>query len=130
MTEAGWTREKPTAAGWYWWRCWDQSGVAIVKELGPKRPWHTDDYSAEVVLFNSKGALSSTRLNRMTDGEWLGPITPDSYQHGRVAGLREAKENLERLENRDTRLQTDVEDFYVWIDDQLAQAAQQGRKST
>jgi hypothetical protein len=24
------------------------------------------------------------------DGEWLGPITPDSYQQGRVAGLREA----------------------------------------
>ena len=26
------------------------------------------------------------------DGEWLGPITPDSYQQGRVAGLREARD--------------------------------------
>lgn len=58
------------------------------------------------------------------EAEWLGPITPDSYQQGRVAGLREAQETLERLENRDTPLSIDVEEFYEWLDEQLAQQAQ------
>ena len=39
------------------------------------------------------GPFDDTALDEWVSdmgGEWLGPITPDSYQQGRVAGLREA----------------------------------------
>lgn len=80
MTEAGWTREKPTVAGWYWWRR-DQHalpGVAIV----------CSDLSG---YYMNRTGYNST-FDHVDDviGEWLGPLTPDSYQQGRVAGLREA----------------------------------------
>ena len=80
MTEAGWTREKPTEAGWYWWRR-DQHalpGVAIV----------CSDLSG---YYMNRTGYNST-FDHVDDviGEWLGPITPDSYQRGRVAGLWEA----------------------------------------
>lgn len=71
-----WSKEKPTVPGWYWWRCWNQHGVAIVHEPDPIRPWHTSDRSQAVTLFNSKGRLTSTRMNRMADGEWCGPLVP------------------------------------------------------
>ena len=91
MTEAGWTRKKPTVAGWYWWRGKEESGIALVFPADKPMPWHTSDHSARVQLFYSAGGMSSTRVNDF-GGEWLGPITPDSYQQGRVAGLREGAE--------------------------------------
>lgn len=115
MTEAGWTREKPSKEGVYWFRWAVNSNSLIVSVAKDDCDWRVLEMGHQY-----DGALAG-----YGDGEWLGPITPDSFQQGRVAGLREAKENLERLEYRDTRLQTDVEDFYAWIDDQLAQAAQQ-----
>ena len=39
------------------------------------------------------GPFDETALDEWVSdmgGEWLGPITPDSYQQGRVEGLREA----------------------------------------
>ena len=70
-----WTREKPTVAGWYWWRR-DQHalpGVAIV----------CSDFSG--YYMNRTG--HNATFDHVDDviGEWLGPITPDSYQQGRVA---------------------------------------------
>ena len=72
MTEAGWTREKPTVAGWYWWR----NAKLMVVYVGEYPPG-----SLYVMGF---GSLANF------DGEWLGPISPDSYRQGRVEGLREA----------------------------------------
>lgn len=100
--------------------------------------WTSGNDAAET--YADKAAIEAVRhvlgAHKLTCDEYenlqqdFKDVAQEAYQQGRVAGLREAKENLERLEYRDTRLQTDVEDFYVWIDDQLAQAAQEGRKST
>ena len=86
MTEAGWTSKKPIVAGWYWWRGKEESGIALVFPADKPMPWHTSDHSAGVQLFYSAGGMSSTRVNDF-GGEWLGPITPDSYQQGWVEGL-------------------------------------------
>ena len=91
MTEAGWTRKKPTVAGWYWWRGKEESGIALVFPADKPMPWHTSDHSARVQLFYSAGGMSSTRVNHF-GGEWLGPIAPSTYHQGRVAGMREAAE--------------------------------------
>ena len=82
MTEAGWTSEKPTAAGWYWWRR-DQHalpGVAIV----------CSDLSG---YYMSRTGHNST-FDHVDDviGEWRGPISPDDNAQGRVAGLLQAAE--------------------------------------
>ena len=74
-----WTSEKPTAAGWYWIRA-------------PKHGWRDcvlwvdqDDDGFYIDVGDC-----DTEYVTDIDAEWLGPITPDSYQQGRVAGLREA----------------------------------------
>ena len=74
-----WTSEKPTVAGWYWMRA-------------PKCGWRDcvvwvdqDDDG----LYIDVGDCDSEYVMDI-EAEWLGPITPDSYQQGRVAGLREA----------------------------------------
>ena len=82
MTEAGWTRNAPTKEGWYWWRR-DQHalpGVAIV----------CSDLSG--YYMNRTGHNSTFDHVDDVIGEWLGPLTPDSYQQGRVAGLAKAVE--------------------------------------
>ena len=93
MTEAGWTRKKPTVAGWYWWRGKEESGIALVFPADKPMPWHTSDHSARVQLFYSAGGMSSTRVNHF-GGEWLGPISPtdrqQGFQDGCVEGLRRA----------------------------------------
>lgn len=85
MTEAGWTREKPTVAGWYWWRDVDKRGkvrFCVCQEV----------YMLRGSLFAADcGYLDKSR------GEWLGPITPDSYQQGWEAGLREAIQRADEL---------------------------------
>ena len=72
MTEAGWTREKPTAAGFWWWRQSDRVKYSYIVEVD----------SEMNVWFHGKE--DESRVDYLT-GEWLGPITPDSYQQGRVA---------------------------------------------
>ena len=75
-----WTRKAPTVAGWYWWRR-DQHalpGVAIA----------CSDLSG--YYMNRTGHNSTFDHVDDVIGEWLGPLSPDSYQQGRVAGLREA----------------------------------------
>ena len=88
MTEAGWTREKPTVAGWYWWRR-DQHalpGVAIV----------CSDLSG--YYMNRTGHNSTFDHVDDVIGEWLGPITPDSYQQGMAAAF---KQGIEKLRERE-----------------------------
>ena len=93
MTEAGWTREKPIAAGWYWWRSLNgMIGPEIIQIDNTNGP----DTDLEVI-----GPFGETPLDEWIaesedePGEWQGPLSPDSYHQGRVAGLREAAEMVE-----------------------------------
>ena len=81
MTEAGWTREKPTKNGWYWWRFDASTSATIVRIMVCG-----DGSLAE--MSNNGHLLLAANFG----GEWLGPITPDSYQRGWVAGLAKAVE--------------------------------------
>ena len=80
MTEAGWTRATDvTQPGWYWLRRVGSLAVVEVIAVPGYEPKH----------WIVEGANLRWSLGNM-DGEFLGPITPDSYQQGRVEGLREA----------------------------------------
>ena len=80
MTEAGWTRATDvTQPGWYWLRRVGSLAVVEVIAVPGYEPKH----------WIVEGANLRWSLGNM-DGEFLGPITPDSYQQGRVAGLWEA----------------------------------------
>ena len=83
MTEAGWTSEKPTAAGWYWNRINGTVGIALIMRR---------DCQLYAWLRFKDAWLSREGWLNYIHGEWLGPITPDSYQQGRVAGLAKAVE--------------------------------------
>ena len=82
MTEAGWTSTKPTEAGWYWWR-WS-------KKDDPEVLW-LSLIAGKLRVFTMSNENCEEYVDDY-DGEWLGPISPDSFQQGRVAGLREAEE--------------------------------------
>jgi len=92
MTEAGWTREKPIAAGWYWWRSLNgMIGPEIIQIDNTNGP----DTDLEVI-----GPFGETPLDEWIaesedePGEWQGPLSPDTYHQGRVAGLREAAKEV------------------------------------
>ena len=96
MTEAGWTREKPIAAGWYWWRSLNgMIGPEIIQIDNTNGP----DTDLEVI-----GPFGETPLDEWIaesedePGEWQGPLSPDSYQQGRVAGI---KQGIEKLRERE-----------------------------
>ena len=62
MSHLVWTKDKPTAKGWYWWRGLEEDTeplILFVDEVGYFQ-W-TDGTSQEVGL---------------TKGEWAGPIEP------------------------------------------------------
>ena len=81
MTEAGWTREKPTAAGWYWNRINGTVGIALIMRR---------DCQLYAWLRFKDAWLSREGWLDYIHGEWLGPISPTDRQQGRVEGLREA----------------------------------------
>lgn len=78
-----WTSEKPTVAGWYWMRApkcgWRDCVVWVDKD--------EDGFYIDVGDCDSEYVMD-------IEAEWLGPITPDSYQHGRAAGARECVEKV------------------------------------
>ena len=80
MTEAGWTREKPSKEGVYWFRWTENSNPLILSVAKDDCDWRVLEMGNQY-----DGALAG-----YSGGEFLGPITPDSYQRGRVAGLWEA----------------------------------------
>ena len=84
MTEAGWTREKPSKEGVYWFRWTVNSNSLIVSVAKDDCDWRVLEMGHQY-----DGALAG-----YGDGEWLGPITPESYQHGRAAGARECVEKV------------------------------------
>lgn len=74
MTEAGWTREKPTKNGWYWWRFDASTSATIVRIMVCG-----DGSLAE--MSNNGHLLLAANFG----GEWFGPLSPNDYQQGRVA---------------------------------------------
>jgi len=86
MTEAGWTRATDvTQPGWYWLRRVGSLAVVEVIAVPGYEPKH----------WIVEGVNLRWSLGNM-DGEFLGPITPDSYQQGRVACLGDVKRYVER----------------------------------
>ena len=86
MTEAGWTADKPNASGWYWNRINGTVGIALIMRR---------DCQLYAWLRFKDAWLSREGWLDYIHGEWLGPITPDSYQQGRVASLVAMKDYLE-----------------------------------
>ena len=79
MSEAGWTSEKPTEAGWYWNRISGAVGIALItRRDGRLYAW---------LKFKDAWLTREGWLDYI-HGEWLGPITPDSYVRGRVEGRK------------------------------------------
>jgi len=94
MTEAGWTRNKPTVAGWYWWR--QEKGMMEV----PREVVYSPFY---------RGLVTQGERLIAGDGEWLGPITPTDRQQGRVAALDEVERYMAmRLRLAEASLATEI----------------------
>jgi hypothetical protein len=119
MTEAGWTREKPTAAGWYWNRISGAVGIALItRRDGRLYAW---------LKFKDAWLTREGWLDYI-HGEWLGPITPDSYQRGRVAGLREAANRLCYLSAQDACSGDVLNEFGWWLKEQVEPQQAQDEK--
>ncbi len=126
MTEAGWTREKPSKEGVYWFRWTVNSNSLIVSVAKDDCDWRVLEMGHQY-----DGTLAG-----YGDGEWLGPITPDSYQQGRVACLGDVKRYVERqikigedfIGGPDPNIQRRVAlgEVIEYCDRQLAQQAQEG----
>ena len=88
MTDAGWTRERPTNEGVYWFRN-NENCESVVQVYR-----HMDDgwcmYGVEIEHCTIR-SLERDEYDELTGCEWLGPISPDTYHQGRVAGLKEAE---------------------------------------
>ena len=76
---AGWTRNQPTAKGFYWYRPVHYAAPPQILEIGSGMSL------PRIVLNTDRFYLSQW------DGEWLGPITPDD-------GDREYRRGLEACE--------------------------------
>ena len=77
---AGWTTNKPTAEGWYWWQ----------RSLNDEpRVVHITDFYQDKML---RVEFTSGDYGRVSNcsGEWRGPITPDDGDREYRRGLEEA----------------------------------------
>ena len=100
MTEAGWTREKVTLSER------DQQRIRTANELAAK--WYTADQILSWLQRDRIKAMAHEELSVFLEthfraafakGHFLASgITPDSYQQGRVAGI---KQGIEKLRERE-----------------------------
>ena len=120
MTEAGWTRERPTKNGWYWWRFDASTSATIVRIMV------CGDGSLAEMSNNGHLLLAAN-----FDGEWLGPITPTDRQQGRVEGLRDSMDDLrKRMDRDDGDTDNDVWKHLAWCELQIKAQAAQDEKPT
>lgn len=130
-----WTSEKPTAHGWYFYK--DEDGFIDVVAVRRVDSYGGPNLHEVVITVEKTTAVYQKNLHSKVsdlDGEWLGPITPDSYQQGRVAGLGDVKRYVERqikigedfIGGPDPNIQRRValNEVIEYCDRQLAQAAQ------
>ena len=123
MTEAGWTRATDvTQPGWYWLRRVGSLAVVEVIAVPGYEPKH----------WIVEGVNLRWSLGNM-DGEFLGPISPDSYQQGRVEGLREYREVVARElqldhSNHPTRFKASIIEALDKADFEVSKQAAQDEK--
>lgn len=102
-----WTTEKPTVAGWYWYRE-DGKNVWVV--------WVDDELT--IWLHGDQRAYA------LDDGgmqEFLGPITPTTYDAGRRAGLEDAADIAFDHTCNDPRFCSCSSEIYKQLAQQAAQ---------
>ena len=124
MTEAGWTRNAPTKEGWYWWQRTENDNPVVVWV----NTFHPDKQLRAEMISGRRELL--THFN----GLFKGPLTPDSYQQGRVAGRKEMLESFENHHDKcnDFRHCECAGGFWYehigkpWMDEKAAQQAQEG----
>ena len=122
MTE-GWTRATDvTQPGWYWLR---RVGAMTVVEVIAVPGYEPKYWIVEGV--NLRWSLGNM------DGEFLGPISPDSYQQGRVEGLREYREVVARElqldhSNHPTRFKASIIEALDKADFEVSKQAAQDEK--
>lgn len=70
MSEIGvkWTTEKPTIAGWYWWRVKNAADAGIVRILS-----NTENPEDPIIQFDN-GHVTHLRNTDCFINEWAGPI--------------------------------------------------------
>ena len=117
MTEAGWTSNAPTKEGWYWWQRTENDNPVVVWV----NTFHPDKQLRAEMISGRRELL--THFN----GLFKGPITPDSYQQGRVAGLREACIAVSQFSSDGVPINADeLRIALVQLLGSLAQQAQEG----
>ena len=66
-----WTRERPTVAGWYWWR----KGPGYSKDMTAVS-YDENQSEWKAKFLGLKGSISTLPVD-VCDGEWQGPLTPE-----------------------------------------------------
>ena len=123
-TEAGWTSNAPTKEGWYWWQRTENDNPVVVWV----NTFHPDKQLRAEMISGRRELLTHFT------GLFNGPITPDSYQQGRVDCLGDVKRYVERqikmgedfIGGPDPNIQRRValDEVIEYCDRQLAQQAQ------
>lgn len=100
MSEAGWTRKRPSEPGYYWWRDTDKDGMVTHYER-PVHVWQSRESVDEPfqVYTSLTGLPVDIKLVKDVWGEWLGPISPNDRQLGRVAAFKEVVAKLDEKRN-------------------------------
>ena len=99
MTEAGWTSNAPTKEGWYWWRRTENDNPVVVWV----NTFHPDKQLRAEMISGRRELLTHF------SGLFKGPISPDSYQQGRVAALDEVERYMAmRLRLAEASLATEI----------------------
>ena len=84
-------------AGWYWYKEGKEIAVLTFVSRGLEMAFSMP------LTINARHSYPnwSVRTLAYMVGEWLGPITPDDRQQGRVAGLREGLGVVNEAQQRD-----------------------------
>ena len=99
MTEAGWTSNAPTKEGWYWWQRTENDNPVVVWV----NTFHPDKQLRAEMISGRRELLTHF------SGLFKGPISPDSYQQGRVAALDEVERYMAmRLRLAEASLATEI----------------------
>lgn len=68
-----WSRNKPTAPGWYWHKRTD--GTVMVHEV-------VSSFDRLWIDLSQYGVLDKILVSNVNAGEWQGPITPHDQEAG------------------------------------------------
>lgn len=115
MTDAGWVAGKNIIQqGYYWYRDFEQDTQPDVIMV--------DGDGSEIEPFIVRWECADDELVENMTGQFLGPISPDTYHQGRVAGLRDCEKELNRLAQRDSDYEDDIDGITEWVRSHIEQA--------